>query len=1041
MEPLQPDVYQGGSWASALSAEELVEARREKLQHLALWPKLNSANLYQVTVSDVQELFAIFDVEGSGEISMEELMEIKKVQGLGLTKDDIAALGRDADKDGSGLISVNELYKAFIQGEVAYNLIKKSINEENKVQHLAEGECLIDDLIDWMRQEYETNADLWSLPQTLLLFCVFLYTASSHLPMRAGWEIAENYPAASLFGYYRLAWLYDRLSLMDFLVTTWIDQHLNQDQNLYTPGRYFGRNQVIGGFRFRRFYTTPQKCSMPTYLERVYYPFPRLGVPQVGNEPPGVPCYKFGAEAFEDRWILYHERKESVRRTIDEWTYTNWLDDNTTALNIDSVLLNPYLGTYTFESLTFRFEINGFMKHVQFAETFVAEPYKDWTNTIPDVLFILILFRILYSEMRELLPALSIGFDGIMNYLQFWNVVDWLAIIWGAICAGLWVVFCIFLSMVEPRLEALPLRRMDSLVFANQTYMEAWEVNIVMPRQEIEGRLQSMMQSFQDASLWHEATRMLCVLYLFVLMLKFFKSFKANAQLDVVITTLSGSVKDVSHFAIVFLTIFLCYAWSAHIFFGKDIEGCSTILGAIFWRWSSGVGVFNMEDLDLLGRILGYTYTLSYEFLVQNLLFGILFGLIFEAYGRTQKAAGNPITVVEQIRLAVKEMRKKKDFLDFWYTINRLIDDDLPAHPAEVVTVKSLCEAFQADNMTKVNAEYIISHVREYQLSKNSEVEVSLLHALRLVSQTRTSSLRSIQVTESILGMLKAESQKPQELRFRCIMAGFDPDAPGEMQEFMRITAMQALEDDNPLPGQVQQPAQSAGVVQHNSESKATVNSHSVDGTKEEPVEVVDRSEQQAKELQLKAGLDRLAEIAHESQVEDALTVSETLKEIEAHQEQSASFKQEQQARRKDLSSQCLRAQEGASQLADRFQSTDLHTLQDLPERIGKLAQLAKASRKAVESAKPGFGSDPLKRLEMSITLLSVPWLSPRGLKAQNDLKAMLNNLISILALGLENWRFLRCFSFFSLCSCSWDLCWGLQCALSKLEPKHQSPA
>ena len=26
--------------------------------------------------------------------------------------------------------------------------------------------------------------DLWSLPQTLLLFCVFLYTGSAHLPMR-----------------------------------------------------------------------------------------------------------------------------------------------------------------------------------------------------------------------------------------------------------------------------------------------------------------------------------------------------------------------------------------------------------------------------------------------------------------------------------------------------------------------------------------------------------------------------------------------------------------------------------------------------------------------------------------------------------------------------------------------------------------------------------------------------------------------------------------------------------------------------------------
>ncbi|CAE7925459.1 PKD2, partial [Symbiodinium necroappetens] len=613
-------------------------ARREKLQHLVLWPKLNSGKLYQVTVADVHELFAIFDVEGSGEISMEELMEIKKVQGLTLSKEDIAALGRDADKDGSGLISVNELYKAFIQGEVAYNLIKKSINEENDVQHLAEGECLIDDLIEWMRQEYDINADLWSLPQTLLLFCVFLYTGSAHLPVRSGWEIAENYPASAVFGYYRLSWLYDRLSLYDFLATTWIAQHLNQDLALYPPGRYFGRNQVIGGFRFRRFYTTPQNCSMPEYLERVYYPFPQRLT---------VQCFKLSSESYEDRWVLYHERSDSVKRTMDEWTYSNWLDDNTTALNIDSVLLNPVLGTYTFEQLTFRFENNGFTKHVQFAETFLSEPYKDLSGLVPDVLFMLILMRILYSEIKELLPALSIGFDGIMNYLQFWNIVDWLAIFWGAICAGLWVVFCIHLSMVQPRIEQLPLRQMDQIVYANNTYMQRWEVNIMMPRPEYEALLESMMQACQDASIWHEAVRMLCVLYLFVLMMKFFKSFKANAQLDVVITTLSGSVKDVSHFAIVFFTIFLCYAWSGHIFFGKSTEGCSTMLGAIFWRWSSGVGVGDMEDLDLLGRILGYTYTLSYEFLVLNLLFGILFGLIFESYGRTQKEAGNPISVVE----------------------------------------------------------------------------------------------------------------------------------------------------------------------------------------------------------------------------------------------------------------------------------------------------------------------------------------------------------------------------------------------------------
>ena len=51
--------------------------------------------------------------------------------------------------------------------------------------------------------------------------------------------------------------------------------------------------------------------------------------------------------------------------------------------------------------------------------------------------------------------------------------------------------------------------------------------------------------------------------------------------------------------------------------------------------------------------------------------------------------------------------------------------------------------------------------------------------------------LCSVLVMPSCTTRLKAESQKPQEMRFRCIMAGFDPDAPGEMQEFLRVQALQ----------------------------------------------------------------------------------------------------------------------------------------------------------------------------------------------------------------------------------------------------------
>ena len=42
----------------------------------------------------------------------------------------------------------------------------------------------------------------------------------------------------------------------------------------------------------------------------------------------------------------------------------------------------------------------------------------------------------------------------------------------------------------------------------------------------------------------------------------------------------------------------------------------------------------------------------------------------------------------------------------------------------------------------------------------------------------------------------------------------------------------------------------------------------------------MDRSEQQAKEAQLKATLDRPGDIALESQAEDAATVARTMKEV-----------------------------------------------------------------------------------------------------------------------------------------------------------------
>ena len=62
---------------------------------------------------------------------------------------------------------------------------------------------------------------------------------------------------------------------------------------------------------------------------------------------------------------------------------------------------------------------------------------------------------------------------------------------------------------------------------------------------------------------------------------------------------------------------------------------------------------------------------------------------------------------------------------------------------------------------------------------------------LRLVGRTRLLHPAKPVFSEAFPeARLKDESQRPQEMRYRCIMAGFDPDTPEEMQEFIRVSTL-----------------------------------------------------------------------------------------------------------------------------------------------------------------------------------------------------------------------------------------------------------
>ena len=63
---------------------------------------------------EMMEAFKIFDADGNGNITAEELRQIMENLGEKLTKDEVEAMVKEADMDGDGQINYNEFVRMML---------------------------------------------------------------------------------------------------------------------------------------------------------------------------------------------------------------------------------------------------------------------------------------------------------------------------------------------------------------------------------------------------------------------------------------------------------------------------------------------------------------------------------------------------------------------------------------------------------------------------------------------------------------------------------------------------------------------------------------------------------------------------------------------------------------------------------------------------------------------------------------------------------------------------------------------------------------
>eukprot|EP00928_Gymnodinium_smaydae_P014561 TRINITY_DN15354_c0_g1_i2.p1 TRINITY_DN15354_c0_g1~~TRINITY_DN15354_c0_g1_i2.p1 ORF type:complete len:1119 (-),score=273.74 TRINITY_DN15354_c0_g1_i2:219-3182(-) len=658
-------------------------------------------------------------------------------------------------------------------GSLSFKKLQESFKP---AKALRSTECTRDGLIEYMIEEYETITALWSLPQTIVLFIVFVICVHSHLRVDIAYTMQDSLEggvtgegAPFLHKY-----VHDIPSMWDWMESSFLGVTFKQDlHNFPYPGRLESYNQIIGGVQLVKTDVHPGKCEQHETLQKFYDTL-------FGN------CDTNAEPYSESKFLMYHETHEQMLEYFKEWRDGLWLSLNTSMVDHTILFYNAYLGTYTDYHLTMSFQwdagSNGFQKdgvmYMRFnQESFLAEAYYSMWIVVCDFIFTFIVLRMMFAELGEIVPASLNGLDGFVNYWDIWNVVDWSSMLLSVTVIVMWGVVCIKVNGdLVASIEQLPSRQLDFEIFVNKTYLSRDELNRIVDRQQMEEQIAAVHTISGEIANLHGWLRNVIFFNALLMMMKFFKAFRANPRLNVVIMTLSSSAIDFFHFMIVFILIMLVYALMGYSWFGTFVVEFSTLPKACMICWRILMGEDLSDDMSIFGMGLAAFWIISYQFFVGLILLNITVAIIMDAYTAVN-SGGEKLTIWTQVAEAIRTKKETRGFIDLWYLICEFKDDDEPAHPGSKVTSRSLRRAFERKRMSKANAEYLVRKTQEYMEQKEEEQELSLTDALRVIGQVRTHSMKTSVNCETILEMLKAQARAPQEARFDAIIAGVDPDA------------------------------------------------------------------------------------------------------------------------------------------------------------------------------------------------------------------------------------------------------------------------
>lgn len=518
-------------------------------------------------------------------------------------------------------------------------------------------------LIEYLAITISLKKSCCTLPLTVLLWLSYLLVVFSHSGSEVSFQSA-NYVRSHIEGC--------RATLpgegdLDFGVYDLVDHRQIMpwiDRALVPVFQVSDVQQVVLGFvRVQQIRGENSSCALLSEeLQAVYGSdcYPNGG--QVYKFGPRRASYALAEPAFQtvskagnkfEFWLEVNRSKAVVSKRIRTLANEGWVDLRTQQIQVEGLFLNVEENVYTHFIILFQMPREGGVMSTVTAYPMRGEVYNHWGPIFIDIFWICLFVVILYSLVTDLMIEHNRGL--LKVHLQ--DRFVWLDV--GLVLLGLILIIIFSVNVIildKFTVEVFELGVMPPLSVAEASV--AQKVLVQVQETAFQDKLTLLIdwvKYFADQS---KVLRFFSCLYAVLMVFRFFRGFRGQPRIAVLVQTFLHAAGFISHFFLLLLIVFGNFALGGYILFGDSLKGWNTPVGAVSKTILVFFLRFDYQDFHQVHPVASGVWFTSFFLLVIVLLQRVLAAAIVEAYVSVRAALGEPgATVLEQLRQAFREMR------------------------------------------------------------------------------------------------------------------------------------------------------------------------------------------------------------------------------------------------------------------------------------------------------------------------------------------------------------------------------------------------